>query len=233
MFWRECFFLKTHLVWSWQLKATRKSIFVKDTQHTRPYVFNILPNPYTNSKLAVVPSIFTEEGAQAERGSGIWHCLYKIQILCLEWYSNFSGFYSMLFVKYCIKVWKLMSPLNKLNVLCQIQVTFHTPRTHFHSRLILKYESVTILSGHFFKLRTVSFAHLKTGEKPRSSWNKRVSGYLSRHWKRKASSATLLTFMMGRAGQWKNSYFLLFQVLKYLMFDLSTALWSDTPLRFN
>lgn len=63
-----------------------------------------------------------------------------------------------------------MRLLNKLNVLCQIQeVTFHTPRTHFHSRLILKYESVTVLSGHFFKLRTVSFALLKTGEKPRSS----------------------------------------------------------------
>lgn len=139
----------------------------------------------------------------------------------------------MLFVEYCIKVWRVMNLLSKLNVLCWIQITFHTPRTHFHSRLILKYDSVTILSGHFFKLRTVSFAHLKTGEKPRSSWNRRISGYLSRPWRRKENSTTLLTFMMGRAGQWQKSYFLLFQVLKYLMFDLSTAIWLDTPLHFN
>lgn len=86
-----------------------------------------------------------------------------------------------------------MNLLNKLNVLCQIQITFHTPRTRSHSRLILKYDSVIVLSGHFFKLRT--------GEKPRSSWNRRILGYLSRAWSRKESSATLVTFMMGRAGQ--------------------------------
>ena len=57
-----------------------------------------------------------------------------------------------------------MTLLSKLNVLCQIQITFHTLRTCFQSRLILKYDSVIVLSSHFFKLGTVSFAQLHLAE---------------------------------------------------------------------
>ena len=66
---------------------------------------------------------------------------------------------------------------------------FSYSQTRSRSRLILKHDSVIVLSGHFFKLRT--------GEKPRSSWNIRILGYLRRAWRSREKCNTV-TVMMSR-----------------------------------